>query len=205
MLTPYVLPVTVGLVALLFAIQHRGSGKWGYFRSHHAGLVRRAGPTGSAQCDQTPGVLLTQPIRCMPPVSDSPPGIGFLVLGSVFLVLTGAEALYADMGHFGRRPIQVGWFAVALPALLLQYFGQGALSDAEPGGSPTLLSSGSGWMLYPLIALATLATIIASQAMLSGAFSLTLQAVQLGYLPLPGLRTPPRSSMGKSISALLNC
>ena len=111
-------------------------------------------------------------------------GIGFLVLGSVFLVLTGAEALYADMGHFGRGPIQLGWFAVALPALLLQYFGQGALLMRDPTAlANPFYHLAPAWMLYPLIALATIATVIASQAMLSGAFSLTLQAVQLGYLP----------------------
>ena len=105
-------------------------------------------------------------------------------MGGVFLVLTGAEALYADMGHFGRRPIQLGWFAVALPALLLQYFGQGALLMRDPAAlANPFYHLAPAWMLYPLIALATIATVIASQAMLSGAFSLTLQAVQLGYLP----------------------
>jgi KUP system potassium uptake protein len=109
---------------------------------------------------------------------------GFLVIGAVVLVVTGAEALYADMGHFGRRPIRLAWFAMVLPALLLNYFGQGALILRDPSAisSPFFLLA-PRVMLYPLIALATLATIIASQAMISGAFSITQQCIQLGYSP----------------------
>ena len=109
---------------------------------------------------------------------------GFLALGSVFLVVTGGEALYADMGHFGRRPIQLAWFTLVLPALLLNYFGQGALliADHEAVESP-FFNLAPSWALYPLVALATVATIIASQALISGVFSLTLQAIQLGYAP----------------------
>ncbi len=109
---------------------------------------------------------------------------GFVVLGAVFLAITGAESLYADMGHFGRRPIQLGWFVVAFPGLLLNYFGQGALLLSSPRAHENpfyhLVPS---WALLPMVGLATLATIIASQAVISGAFSLTRQAVQLGYLP----------------------
>jgi KUP system potassium uptake protein len=109
---------------------------------------------------------------------------GFLILGSVVLVITGGEALYADMGHFGRRPIRMAWFSVVLPALLLNYFGQGALLLADPTGvdnpfyklvPPTLL--------YPMVVVSTMAAVVASQALISGAFSLTRQAVQLGYSP----------------------
>lgn len=109
---------------------------------------------------------------------------GYLVLGAVFLVVTGGEALYADMGHFGVRPIRLAWFAVALPGLLLNYFGQGALLLADPTAAvnPFYLLAPQ-WARYPLIALATAAAIIASQAVISGAFSLTRQAVQLGYSP----------------------
>ncbi len=109
---------------------------------------------------------------------------GFLVIGAVVLVVTGAEALYADMGHFGRRPIRLAWFAMVLPALLLNYFGQGALILRDPSAisNPFFLLA-PRVMLYPLIALATLATIIASQAMISGAFSITQQCIQLGYSP----------------------
>jgi KUP system potassium uptake protein len=109
---------------------------------------------------------------------------GFIVLGSVFLVVTGGEALYADLGHFGRRPIQLGWFCVALPGLALQYFGQGALllKNPQAAENPFYLLAPS-WGLIPLVVLATAATIIASQAVITGAYSLSQQAVQLGYLP----------------------
>jgi KUP system potassium uptake protein len=109
---------------------------------------------------------------------------GFLALGSVFLVVTGGEALYADMGHFGRRPIEIGWFGLVLPGLLLNYFGQGALLLSEPDAieNPFYRLVPEAFVI-PLVVLATLATVIASQALISGAFSLTRQAVQLGYSP----------------------
>ena len=112
------------------------------------------------------------------------PGIGFAVLGAAFLAVTGGEAMYADMGHFGRLPIRLGWFAVVLPALVLNYFGQGALLLADPGAieNPFYLLA-PGWLHYPMVAFATVATIIASQAIISGAYSLTQQAIQLGFLP----------------------
>jgi KUP system potassium uptake protein len=112
--------------------------------------------------------------------------MGFLALGAITLVVTGGEALYADMGHFGRRPIQIAWFLMVLPCLLLNYFGQGALLLQQPEAAvnPFFYMVGQHrWALYPLVALATMATVIASQAVISGAFSLTRQAVQLGYMP----------------------
>jgi KUP system potassium uptake protein len=108
---------------------------------------------------------------------------GFAVLGAVFLVVTGGEALYADMGHFGARPIRVAWFAVVLPALLLNYFGQGARLLHAPETRDPFFELAPGWALFPLVILATAAAIIASQALISGAFSLTRQAIQLGYAP----------------------
>jgi KUP system potassium uptake protein len=109
---------------------------------------------------------------------------GFLVLGSVFLVVTGGEALYADMGHFGARPIRLSWYGFVLPALLLNYFGQGALVLLDPRAAEhPFFRLAPSWALLPLVVLTTLATVIASQAVISGAFSLTRQAVQLGYLP----------------------
>jgi KUP system potassium uptake protein len=182
---PYILPITVALVALLFTIQRRGSGTIGsIFGPIMLVWFVMMALLGLHSLFHTPEVLLAaNPLYGITFLTRHA-GIGFLVLGSVFLVLTGAEALYADMGHFGRRPIQLGWFAVALPALLLQYFGQGALLMRNPAAlANPFYYLAPNWMLYPLILLATLATIIASQAMLSGAFSLTLQAVQLGYLP----------------------
>ena len=108
---------------------------------------------------------------------------GFLILGAVVLVITGGEALYADMGHFGRRPIRIAWFAVALPALMLNYFGQAALLIETPGVENPFYALVPGWFLYPMIVIATTAAVVASQALISGAFSLTRQAVQLGYSP----------------------
>jgi KUP system potassium uptake protein len=109
---------------------------------------------------------------------------GFLVLGSVFLAVTGGEALYADMGHFGARPMRVGWFFVALPALVLNYFGQGALLLRDPAAVENpFFRMAPSWGLYPLVILSTVATVIASQALISGAFSLSRQALMLGYLP----------------------
>ena len=112
------------------------------------------------------------------------PGMGVAILGAVVLALTGAEALYADMGHFGRKPIARAWFILVLPALVLNYFGQGALllQDPEAARNPFYLLAPS-WALLPLVGLSTLATVIASQAVISGAFSLTRQAIQLGYIP----------------------
>ena len=123
---------------------------------------------------------------------------GFAVLGAVFLVVTGGEALYADMGHFGKRPIRIAWFALVLPALLLNYFGQGALLLDQPGrGGATVLSARADWALLPLVALATAAAIIASQALISGAFSLTQQAIQLGYCPRLDIEHTSHSEIGQ--------
>ena len=130
--------------------------------------------------------------RCWPPSTRgtrSPSSCatacaGFLILGAVVLVVTGGEALYADMGHFGKRPIRLAWFAVVLPALVLNYFGQGALLLDRPSAAANpFYSLVPGWALYPMVGIATAAAVVASQALISGAFSLTRQAVQLGYCP----------------------
>ncbi len=123
---------------------------------------------------------------------------GFAVLGAVFLVVTGGEALYADMGHFGKRPIRVAWFTIVLPALLLNYFGQAALLLANPAAAeqPFFLLA-PGWGLLPLVVLATAAAIIASQALISGAFSLTQQAIQLGYCPRLDIEHTSHSEIGQ--------
>ena len=125
---------------------------------------------------------------------------GFWVLGSVFLVVTGGEALYADMGHFGVRPIRLAWFAVVLPALVLNYFGQGAMIIANPTAAENpffRMVPGPHWLVYPVVVLATIATVIASQAVISGAFSLTRQAVQLGYLPRLDIRQTSSREIGQ--------
>jgi len=126
------------------------------------------------------------------------PRLGFLAMGSVFLVVTGAEALYADMGHFGRRPIRLAWFGLVLPALLLNYFGQGALLLEDPATirNPFYLMA-PDWFLLPLVGLATAATVIASQAVITGVYSITQQAIQLGYAPRMELLHTSGSQMGQ--------
>lgn len=157
--------------------------------------------------------MLSRLLRCSPRSTPyyavqfllSHPTQGFAVLGSVFLVLTGAEALYADMGHFGKSPIRLGWYGVVLPSLVLQYLGQGALQVRQPDAvtNPFYLLA-PGWFLLPLVMLATLATVIASQAMLSGAFSLTHQAIQLGYLPRLHIRYTSASQIGQIYVPAMN-
>jgi KUP system potassium uptake protein len=122
---------------------------------------------------------------------------GFLILGAVVLVVTGGEALYADMGHFGRRPIQLAWFGVALPALLLNYFGQAALLVQTPGVENPFFALVPEWFLYPMIIIAAMAAVVASQALISGAFSLTRQAVQLGYSPRVTIIHTSRTEVGQ--------
>ena len=129
----------------------------------------------------------------------------FIVMGAVFLSVTGAEALYADLGHFGRKPIRRTWFVFVLPALLLNYFGQGALLISNPAmkENPFYLLA-PGWALYPLVGLATAATVIASQALISGAFSVTMQAIQLGYLPRMEIRHTSPDERGQIYIPLVN-
>jgi KUP system potassium uptake protein len=194
-----VVPATVVILALLFLFQKRGTATVGAVFGPVTLVwfvcIAFLGARGIAQ---DPSIL-----RALSPVH----GVaffarngwqGFLVLGAVVLVITGGEALYADMGHFGKRPIRVAWLAVAMPALLLNYMGQGALLLGDPGAArnPFYLLA-PGWALYPLIAIATAAAIVASQALISGAFSLTRQAVQLGYSPRVTIRHTSHSEIGQ--------
>jgi KUP system potassium uptake protein len=184
-LEAWVVPVAVAILVGLFAVQHVGTARVGaVFGPVMITWFVTLGVLGVRQLVRDPSVLVAvSPTYALGFVLDRPT-VAFLALGGVFLVVTGAEALYADLGHFGRRPIQLGWYSVVLPALVLNYFGQGALLLAEPdaAANPFFLMA-PGWALLPLVALATMATVIASQALISGAFSLTMQAVQLGYLP----------------------
>ncbi len=198
-LTAYVVPVTIALLVGLFAIQHRGTARVGSLFGPVVllwflvlgvlgiGAIVRA-PRVLAGIDPTHAVhfFLANKIH------------GFLVLGVVFLVVTGGEALYADMGHFGRKPIRLAWFALVLPALLLNYFGQGALLLARPETvrNPFFLLA-PPWALYPLIALSTVATIIASQAVISGSFSMARQLIQLGFSPRLEIRHTSARQMGQ--------
>jgi len=184
-----VVPISAAILVLLFAVQRHGTGGLGaVFGPTMLVWFLVIGALGLRAIVQQPHAELSVWHALNPWYGLEffvRNGVhGFLILGSVVLCITGGEALYADMGHFGPRPIRVGWYALVFPALLLNYFGQGALLLAR--GSTVnhpFFELAPAWMLYPLVALATLATIIASQALISGAFSLTHQASQLGYLP----------------------
>jgi len=182
---PYVTFITVGILGLLFLFQSRGTGRLGrVFGPVILAWCGTIAVLGMAGILRTPSVLFAvNPLHALRFFMDNA-GETFPVLGSVFLVLTGAEALYADMGHFGKRPIRLGWFTIVLPALLLQYLGQGALLMQDPAAvANPFYHLAPAWLLYPLVVLSTAATVIASQAMITGVFSLTHQAVQLGFLP----------------------
>ncbi len=185
LLKPYVIPITVVVLIGLFVVQSRGSERIGqYFGPVMVAWFALLAVAGLVQVVQNFGVLAAlNPVYALR-FLFSHGWIGFLALGSVFLALTGAEALYADMGHFGRGPIRLDWFVFVLPALVLNYFGQGALVLAHPDAvdSP-FFNLFPGWALVPVVLLATAATVIASQAVISGAFSLSQQAMQLGLLP----------------------
>ncbi len=184
-LEPYVIPLTVVILILIFLLQRKGTKDIGFlFGPVMAIWFSVIAILGISSLIHNPKVLLAlSPLHGVRFLAHNS-WHGFLVLGAVFLVVTGAEALYADLGHFGRRPIRISWFAVAFPALLCNYFGQGALLLAHPEEAHhPFYALAPAWSIYPLILLSTAATIIASQATISGAFSLTRQAVQLGYLP----------------------
>jgi KUP system potassium uptake protein len=185
-LAPAVVPISIAILIGLFLVQRKGTAFIGnifgpvmliWFIA--IGLLGLGGIIGA------PGILSAlSPHSALVYLLHAPLGIGFAVLGAAFLTLTGAEAMYADMGHFGRLPIRLGWFAVVFPALVLNYLGQGALLLVDPGAieNPFYLLA-PGWAHYPMVAFATVATVIASQSIISGAYSLTQQAIQLGFLP----------------------
>ncbi|MFO1413454.1 MAG: potassium transporter Kup [Burkholderiales bacterium] len=182
---PYVVPLATVTLIALFAVQRHGTGVIGLcFGPICAMWFAALAVAGAANIAAHPEIL-----RALDPAHALRFATGhgmasFVVLGSVLLAVTGAEALYADMGHFGSRAIRLAWFAVALPALVLNYFGQGALLLADPGALDNpFYRLYPDWALYPMVVLATLATVIASQATISGAYSLTQQAMQLGFLP----------------------
>jgi KUP system potassium uptake protein len=178
----FVLPLTCGILACLFLIQRRGAGRIGrLFGPLMLAWFVTLGALGTRQIVLRPHVLWALDPTAAVRFFVAHGARGGLILGAVVLVVTGAEALYADMGHFGARPIRVAWFAVVMPALTLGYLGQGALVLA---GSDSFfaLAPGGPWR-YALVLLSTVATVIASQALISGAFSLTQQAVQLGLFP----------------------
>ncbi len=183
---PFVVPIAVVILVSLFALQRRGTARVGVlFGPVMLTWFATIAVLGSIAIARRPEVFAAvNPAHALRFFAAN--GLhGFLILGSVVLCVTGGEALFADLGHFGRRPIRVGWFTLVFPALLLNYFGQGALllaAEGRPIANP-FYSLAPAFLLYPLVVLATMAAVIASQAMISGAFSLAQQAVQLGYLP----------------------
>jgi len=184
-LEPYVIPLTLVILAGLFLFQKRGTASVGaLFGPVTLVWFAVIGALGITSIASAPRALVSvNPVYGIQFLLDNRMH-GFLVLGAVFLVVTGAEALYADMGHFGRKPIRLAWFAVVLPALICSYLGQGALLLQHPEQAHhPFYAMAPSWALVPLVVLATVATVIASQAVISGAFSLTRQAIQLGYLP----------------------
>jgi KUP system potassium uptake protein len=182
---PYVVPGAIAILVVLFLFQSRGTTRVGRIFGPITILWFAAiALLGIQQIGRAPEVLgAINPFHGVQFFRTNGAG-GFVVLGAVFLAITGGEALYADIGHFGTAPIRVTWFAVVLPALTLNYFGQGALLIVEPEAAVNpFFRMAPAWSLYPLVALATAAAVIASQAIISGAFSLTMQAIQLGYIP----------------------
>jgi len=184
-LETYVIPIAVLILVALFTIQRRGTSAVGaLFGPVMIVWFVLLAVLGGSRIVGDPGVLAAVNPRHAFSFAADQPRLAFLALGAIFLVVTGSEALYADMGHFGKRPIRLGWFFLVFPALLLNYFGQGALLIEDPSAidSPFFRLSPE-WAVLPMVILATMATVIASQALITGAYSLTTQAVQLGYLP----------------------
>ncbi|MEN9574473.1 MAG: hypothetical protein RL514_2328 [Verrucomicrobiota bacterium] len=195
----FILPITVAILVGLFSIQRLGTGRVGALFGPVMvvwfivltvlgikGIIAKPAVLGAINPWHGLHFLMTAGHQ------------GFVVIGSVFLVVTGGEALYADMGHFGIRPIRLAWFGLVLPALFINYLGQGALLLTNPAAAenPFYLLAPK-WALYPLVALSTAATVIASQALISGAYSLTMQAIQLGYLPRMNIRHTSRDERGQ--------
>jgi KUP system potassium uptake protein len=197
---PYILPLAVGIIVGLFAVQRWGTGKIGKaFGPIMIFWFSTLAVLGVVNIMQNPEVLqAVNPIWAARYFATNPLK-GFLSMGSLFLVVTGGEALYADMGHFGRKPIMMGWFTAVLPALLLNYFGQGAQIIQDQGNylEEAFFRMAPKWFLLPLVLLATVATVIASQALISGAFSLTQQAVNLGYSPRVEIRHTSETEQGQ--------
>jgi KUP system potassium uptake protein len=185
-LAPVVVPVTIAILIGLFLVQRKGTEFVGsIFGPVMLIWFLAIALLGIKGILHSPAILgAINPLHAVLYLTHAGPGIAFAVLGAAFLTLTGGEAMYADMGHFGRIPIRLGWFAIVSPALMLNYLGQGGLLLADPQAAenPFYLLA-PRWMHYPMVAFATLATVIASQAIISGAYSLTQQSMQLGFLP----------------------
>jgi KUP system potassium uptake protein len=205
-LKPYVVPLTLAILVLLYMLQRKGTGgigKWfgpivlvWFFTLAGMGIVNVA---------KNPEILAAlNPLHALGFLGRNG-WLAFVALGAVVLAVTGAEALYADMGHFGKKPVRLAWFLVAFPALSLNYFGQGALLLSNPGAvSNPFFQQLGAWSIYPLVVLSTVATVIASQATISAAFSVTQQAISLGFLPRMRVVYTSDREMGQIYIPLVN-
>ena len=203
---PYIVPLATGILIGLFLIQKYGTGLVGMLFGPVCALWFAAlAASGLWNIVRHPAILAAlNPVRALHFLTAHG-AASFVVLGSVLLAITGAEALYADMGHFGKRAIRIAWFSLVAPALVLNYFGQGALlmNDAATLQNPFYLAFPQ-WALYPMVALATAATVIASQATISGAYSITQQAIQLGYLPRMSVLHTSSRTIGQIYVPVIN-
>src|SRR5882724_6797496 len=206
-LTPAVVPLTIVILVGLFAVQKKGAGFIGrIFGPIMLGWFLAIAALGLHGIAGAPAVLAAlSPTYAIDFLLHHDFHVSFAILGAAFLAVTGGEAMYADMGHFGRVPIRLAWFAIALPALVLNYFGQAALLITDPTAVDNpFYQLAPDWAHYPLVALATVATVIASQAIISGVFSLTQQAVQLGFLPRMHIRHTASHEIGQIYVPLAN-
>ena len=206
-LAPIVVPLTIAILIGLFFVQSKGAGFIGnIFGPVMLAWFAAIGLLGLYGIAQAPGVLVAlNPFCAINFLIHQDIGVSFAILGAAFLAVTGGEAMYADMGHFGRLPIRLAWFAVALPSLVLNYFGQAALliTDTSAIDNP-FYQLCPDWLHYPLVAFATVATVIASQAIISGVFSLTQQSIQLGFLPRMAIKHTTSDAIGQIYVPLVN-
>ena len=206
-LAPYVVPITLAILLGLFAFQRTGTGFIGkVFGPFMLLWFLTLAVLGIIGIGQAPEILQAlNPLMAVHYGYHAGPHVAFLMLGAVFLAVTGSEALYADLGHFGRRPIRLAWFSIVLPGLFLNYSGQGALLLHDPGAiSNPFYRLAPSWAYYPLVLVATRVTVIASQAVISGVFSITRQAVQLGVLPRLRMRHTAKSNIGQIYMPTVN-
>ena len=206
-LAPAVVPLTVMILIGLFIIQRQGTQFIGRaFGPVMVGWFAVLAALGIHGIVMAPGVLVAvSPLYAFDFLIHQNFHVSFAIIGAAFLAVTGGEAMYADMGHFGRFPIRLAWFAVALPALVLNYFGQAALLITDPSALDNpFYQLAPDWVHYPLVAFATLATVIASQAIISGVFSLTQQSIQLGFLPRMHIEHTTSDAIGQIYVPLVN-
>ena len=206
-LAPAVVPITVVILVALFAMQKRGTGFIGrIFGPVMLGWFIVLAALGIHGIVKHPAVLAAlSPLYAVNFLIHENFHISFAILGAAFLAVTGGEAMYADMGHFGRLPIRLAWFTICLPALVLNYFGQAAMLVDDPSAIDNpFFQLAPDWLHYPLVALSAIATVIASQAIISGVFSLTQQSIQLGFLPRMHIEHTTSDAIGQIYVPLVN-